>query len=167
MVPEGGAGVQARVAQLHALDLQVAVTDARVLPVHHQHMVFGPVDSLGGVAGGAAQVKTFAGVEREHFKRSFHSHCQDRETAFGLKSEAELSELSPLLQSCVCCCISKEVEQKNVNHLKPQRSLENVVPGSLPIWRRKSNWQSVRIHDDVMIVIFFLLKFPLIQMQFL
>lgn len=79
MVPEGGAGVQAGVAQVHALDLQVAVADMRVLAVHHQDVVFGPVDGLCGVAGGAAQVKTFSRVEREYLKRRFHSHCQDRE----------------------------------------------------------------------------------------
>lgn len=105
MVPEGGAGVQAGVAQLHALDLQVAVTDARVLAVHHQHVVFGPVDSLGGVAGGAAQVKRFAGVEREHFQRSFHSHCQDRERR--LVWSLKLSDSSLLRSSAASvknCC---------------------------------------------------------------
>ena len=73
VVAEGGAGVQAGVAQLHALDLQVAVAHVRVLAVQHQRLVLGPVDGLRGVAGGAAQVQAFSRVEREHFHRSFRS----------------------------------------------------------------------------------------------
>lgn len=85
VVPEGGAGVEAGVAQLHALDLQVSVVDARVLAVHHQRLVFGPVDGLGGVAGGAAQVQALPRVEREGFDRSLRSHCGDREAASELQ----------------------------------------------------------------------------------
>lgn len=74
VVAEGGAAVQARVRQLHALDLQPPVADARVLAVRHRRMVFGPVDDVGGVLVRAAQVQTFAGVAREQLDRHLHRH---------------------------------------------------------------------------------------------
>lgn len=56
MVAKGGARVQARVCQLHRVDLQLAVADARVFSIHYGRMVFGPVDTMVGVMGQATQI---------------------------------------------------------------------------------------------------------------
>lgn len=76
VVAEGGAGVQAGVRQLHALDLQLAAADACVLPIRYNRVVFGPVDSVGGVRGRAAQVQAISKVERKRLHRRFHRDCQ-------------------------------------------------------------------------------------------
>lgn len=55
VVAKGCACVEARVCQLHRLDLQLAVTDVRVFSIDYCGVVFGPVDGMGCVLGGAAQ----------------------------------------------------------------------------------------------------------------
>lgn len=72
VVAEGGARVQTGVRQLHRLDLQLPIADTRVFPIHYGHMVFGPVDGMEGVLGGAGQIQTISKVEREQLCLRFH-----------------------------------------------------------------------------------------------
>lgn len=78
VVAEGGARVQTGVRQLHGLDLQLPVADARVLSIHHCHMVFGPVDSMDGVPGRATQIQTIPKIEREQLCLRFHGDYQGK-----------------------------------------------------------------------------------------
>lgn len=72
VVPEGGAWVQARVGQLHSLNLQLAIADTRVFSVHYCPMVFGPVDSIEGLLGRATEIQTIPEIEGEQLCWRFH-----------------------------------------------------------------------------------------------
>lgn len=73
MVAKCRASIQARVGQLHSLNLQLPTADPSVFAIYKNNMVFGPIHSLKGILEGAAQIQAIPRIEGEQlgFRRDY------------------------------------------------------------------------------------------------